>query len=269
MKLLLVDDDEIERATLKNILLAQGAWEIVEATHGQKAFDLLIEGLDPAVCFFDIRMPGIDGVELVGMIRKEPLLRHLKVIMTSSTRERDKILTLGKLGISGYLLKPYEMERTSASLTQLLGAAQVTTPVLVTKNLLAKTVLIADDDELTRMTLRGVFETEGGWEIVEAVDGLNALEILRNGLRPDLVMLDLKMPRLDGQTLLMRIREDAQLRKIPVVIVSGLQARERVVALAQLRISGYLLKPIDLSKARTAIHVAMGQAPSPGTPNGN
>lgn len=262
MKLLLVDDDELERSTMTNILRAQGAWEVVEATQGQKAFDLLLEGLNPAVCLFDIRMPGIDGVELLGMVRREPSLRHLKVIMTSATRDREKILALGKLGISGYLLKPYEMEKTTTTLNQLLGAASVTIPTLASKNLLAKTVLIVDDDDLTRATLRGIFDTEGGWEVVEATDGLNALELLRGGLRPDLALLDLKMPRLDGHTLLMRIREDPQLRQLPVVIVSGTQDREKVMALAQLRISGYVLKPIDIAKTRAILKQATRRANS-------
>jgi DNA-binding NarL/FixJ family response regulator len=253
MKVLLVDDDEVERTALKNILKAQGPWEIVEAAGGQEAFDLLCDGLNPTACFFDIRMPKIDGHKLLSMVRDEPALKHLKVIITSSARDRDMIMSLGKLGISGYLLKPYEMSKTSSSLTLILGSAKATLPNVAAKNLLAKTALVVDDDELTRTTLTNVIQTQPGWEVVQAEDGLAALEHLRSGLRPDLGIFDLRMPRLDGQTLLARIREDPSVRKMPVLIVSGQQDRDQIRTLVQLRIAGYLLKPLDVEKTRATI----------------
>ncbi len=257
MKLLLVDDDAAEREMLKDILRAQGAWSITEAASGREAFEILVTGLEPAVCFFDVRMPDIDGQKLLSLVRREQALRHLKVIITSATRDREVILALGKLGISGYLLKPYEMHRTTASLTQLLGAAKVTVPALAARNLLARTALVADDDALTRKVLAEIIRAEPDWEVVEAEDGLAALELMRGGLRPDLAVLDLRMPRLDGQSLLQRIREDPHLRRMPVVIISGQQDREQVRLLAQLRISGYVLKPLDMLKARAAIDQAL------------
>ena len=260
MKLLVVDDEETERTVLRDILRAQGAWNISEVPGGQEAFDLLLDGLDPAVCFIDLKMAGVGGLQLLTMIRQQPSLRHLKVIITSATRDREVVLALGKLGISGYLLKPYEFGKTMASLNQLLGAAQVTVPALASRNLLAKTALVVDDDELTRSMLREVIKGQSGWEVVEAPDGLAALELLRSGLRPDVAVLDLKMPRLDGRNLLERIREDTNLRRLPVVVVSGQHDRDQIRALAQLRIGGYLLKPVDPAKAVAAIQQAMNAA---------
>ena len=257
MKLLLVDDDRTERSVLRDILRAQGAWTIAEASGGKEAFDMLLGGLEPAVCFVDIKMPEVDGAQFLTMVRQEPSTRHLKVIVTSGTRDRELILSMGKLGISGYVLKPYDLQKTTASLNQILGAAHVTVPALASRNLLAKTALLIDDDALTRNALNEIVKNEVGWESVEAEDGLTALEQMRSGLRPDLVVLDLKMPRLDGHSLLTRMREDPNLRRIPVVIVSGQQDRDQIRALAQLRIAGYVLKPLDLQKARLAILAGM------------
>lgn len=107
MKVLLADDDSISRAVLKNILKAEPAWEIVEAQDGLIAWDLLHSGLNPAMCLIDIRMPGLDGTELVQKIRSNSRLRELPVVIISSVRDRNTILTLTNLGISGYLMKPY------------------------------------------------------------------------------------------------------------------------------------------------------------------
>jgi CheY-like chemotaxis protein len=119
-------------------------------------------------------------------------------------------------------------------------------------------VLVVDDDALTRESLATLINGEEGWEAVTADDGLAALELLRSGLRPDLAVFDLRMPRLDGRALLTRVREDPNLRRMPVVIASGQQDRELIRSLAQLRISGYLLKPIDLAKARATLLQAAG-----------
>lgn len=253
MKLLLVDDDAIERTALRDILRAQGPWTIEESSTGREALERLGAGLEPLTTFLDVRMPGLDGVQVLSEIRQTPLLRHLRVVMTSSTRDRDTIVNLGKLGIAGYLTKPYDLQKTTSSLNQLVGSVKVATSHLVARNLLAKTMLIVDDDSLVRTAIRSLFSGDDGWEIVEAEDGLTALELLRGGLRPDLALLDLRMPRLDGHTFLTRVREDPHLRNMPVVVASGQQDRERIRSLAQLRISGYLLKPLDLEKTRALI----------------
>lgn len=266
MKLLLVDDDEIERMALRDIVRAQGPWEIEEAASGDEALELLYQGTEYQAAFFDIRMPGMDGVQLLTQVRQEEMLRGLRVIMTSSTRERETIVSLGRLGISGYLVKPYEYQKTSASLAQLLGSSQVTTSTLAARNLLAKTVLIVEDDDLMRKMLVEVLGMEPDWEIVEAPNGLAALEVLRNGLRPDVILLDLKMPKLDGRTLLTRIREDDNLRRTPVIIASGEQDRNQIRAVAQLRISGYLLKPFDIAKTRALVKQVVNTANSGSVP---
>jgi CheY-like chemotaxis protein len=257
MKLLLVDDDASERTVLRDLLRTLGTWEIVEAGTAREAFQLLCDGLNPEVSFFDLRMPEIDGMQLLTMVRQEPTLRQAKIIMTSSSRDRDTILAMTKLGVTGYLLKPYELAKSSASLRQIFGAARVTIPALAQRNLLHRTVLVVDDDEIMRLMFRNLLSSEDGWDVEEAADGLEALEKLRGGLRPELGIFDLKMPKLDGQTLLSRIREDPNLRRMPVVIVSGQQDRAKILSLAQLRISGYLLKPLDLAKASAVIQQAI------------
>jgi len=258
MKLLLVDDDEMERAALRDVLRAQGAAEIVEAADGQRAFDLLCDGLEPDICFFDLRMPKIDGKQLLSMLRQEQSLRHLKVVMTSSTTDREVVVSVGKLGISGYLLKPYAMEKTVASLKQIFGDANFLRNTQGTRNLLGKTIQIVDDDPMTRAALKAMIEMGPNWEIVEADDGLMALDQLRTGLRPNLLITDLRMPKLDGHNLITRIRETQALRYIPALVVSGQQDRERIKALVQLRISGYLLKPFSFEKVRATVKQALG-----------
>lgn len=247
MKILLADDDKIERLALADILGKQGGMEIQEAEDGQQALDILCDGYRPDLCFFDIRMPHLDGVQLLQRIRRDPQFRALKVVITSSNRDRDTIVVLAKLQISGYLLKPYDVQKAAAILQPLL----LTTPAdpkLASRNLLAKTMLVVEDEDFTREAIETLVKKQAGWEVVVARRGDEALTRLRDGLRPDLTLIDLQMPILDGLGLIKRIREDPELRELRLAVMSSTHERETVSAVAQFRVSQYVLKPVDEGK---------------------
>lgn len=109
-------------------------------------------------------------------------------------------------------------------------------------------VLIADDSPKSRELLRAVLES-GGHEVVEACDGGQALEQLR-GMRPDLVVLDIQMPVLDGFSTVAEIRRMEEFRSLPVVALSAHAMecdRERAISSG---FTHYLSKPIPLSALR-------------------
>ncbi len=256
-RILIIDDDEVSRTTLREIFKAEPTWEIVEASNGQQALDLLCDGLHPDLCLVDLVMPEVGGIELLRRIRRDPTLRALRAAVVSSSRHKDQIVALAQLNISGYILKPFDPAKTLATLQQLL-APSAANPHLASRNLLEHTALIAEDSDIERTALRDIFRSEPHWEIVEAKDGQDALNRLYAGLRPDLAIVDLRMPELDGLTLIQRIREDPALRTLKILVLSGEHDREKIIQLARLQISGYLLKPIDSKKVRAAIHQAMG-----------
>jgi len=252
MKILLADDDKIERTALRELIGDQPNVEIVEVENGQAALDVLCDGLKPDLCIFDIRMPHVDGIELLQRMRRDPILRGLKVVMTSASRDRETIVTLAKLQIAGYLLKPYDPAKSRAVLQPLFAAAAAN-PQLASRNLLAKTALIIDDDVVTRTALQAMIKAEDGWEIVAAKNGQEALTRLQRGLRPDIVIADLVMPEMDGVTFVSRVREDPHLRSLKIVATSAAQDREKIVALANLGVRIYLKKPFDQGKISTLL----------------
>lgn len=262
-KIFIVDDDDIERTALKEILKAEPDWQVTEAVDGQQALDLLCDGLRPHLSLFDLRMPKIGGMELLQRVRRDPALKQLPIAISSATRDRDTVIALSKLGINGYLLKPYVADKVLATLRQIIAALPVVAePVNVTRNLLHKTVLVVEDDILERTALSAIIKQEAGWEIVEATSGINALELLRDGLRPDLCLVDLRMPQMDGIALLEQIRGDSALQKLRVAILSGEQDRTKIITLSRLGISDYLLKPANPAKLRAALRAAAGLPPA-------
>jgi CheY-like chemotaxis protein len=115
-----------------------------------------------------------------------------------------------------------------------------------------KILLVEDnpaDADLTRENLEG---SKILHEIVVVPDGIEAMEFLRrqgkhaNAVRPDLVLLDLNLPRKDGREVLAEMKADESLRRIPVVVLTSSKAEEDVVKSYDLHASAYVSKPVDL-----------------------
>jgi two-component system chemotaxis response regulator CheY len=113
-------------------------------------------------------------------------------------------------------------------------------------------ILICDDDPSTRLLLTRMLMREPGAAVTEAVDGLQALELLEEG-DFDLLILDLMMPGLDGAGVLKILREQAPLANLPVVILSGQRESETVQAVIQLGVAGFLLKPLHAEATSTRL----------------
>lgn len=106
-------------------------------------------------------------------------------------------------------------------------------------------ILIVDDDDDIREVLALVLRSQGH-EVEEAIDGLDALVRLRRGRPPSLILLDLMLPRLDGEGLTREVRSDPRIAHVPVCIISGHPAvREKA---SQLAAVGYLVKPIEIEQ---------------------
>lgn len=105
-------------------------------------------------------------------------------------------------------------------------------------------LLIVDDDRDHRETVRDVLEEEG-YVVETAVHGRDALSRLLDGTRPDLILLDLRMPEMDGWAFMAEMKARADLAQIPVVVTT--QAGERVLNSAPVS-AGYLAKPLDRAR---------------------
>ncbi len=253
-RILLIDDQEIERAALRTILAQEPDWVVTEAGDGEAALDQLCNGPRPQLCLVDLRMPKVDGLEFLRRVRRDPDFRLLKVIVISASRDRTTIVELAKLGIEGYILKPFDAQRTLATLRPVLAALpdfDDSAPVL--RDLLTKCALIVDDDDVARTALATIVKSERHWAVAESASGRGALDRLRRGSLPDLMFLDLRMPDVDGVTLLSEIRGDPVFDKLRVAVTSGERDPDKIRLLAKLHIDAYLLKPLDSAKVRAAL----------------
>lgn len=110
----------------------------------------------------------------------------------------------------------------------------------------ARTVLVAEDDEDVRLLMRTRLDARG-YRVVEARDGQETLELAR-AVRPDIVLMDLQLPRLNGFAVARFLRQTDSLRRVPIIVVSAHDpAKHRNLALAA-GCNAYVQKPIDFDQ---------------------
>jgi two-component system, cell cycle response regulator DivK len=105
---------------------------------------------------------------------------------------------------------------------------------------------VVDDHEDTRFLLECLLG-QRGWRVVGAADGLEAVEAAHNS-HPDVILMDVGLPVLDGLSATRRIREDEELRGVPVVAVSGYAAAEDQARAQEAGCDGYIVKPINFGE---------------------
>lgn len=119
-------------------------------------------------------------------------------------------------------------------------------------------IVLVDDQELVRTGLRALAERDGDIEVVgEASDGRSGLSRVRE-LRPDVVLMDLRMPQLDGIAATARITADPALDAVRVVVLTTFDEDEDVLAAIRAGAAGYLLKDVAPSALREAVRVVAG-----------
>jgi CheY-like chemotaxis protein len=114
-----------------------------------------------------------------------------------------------------------------------------------------KTILIADDKDSSRELIRALLE-RSGYRVQEAADGTQALEQARS-IGPDLILLDLQMPRLDGFGVLRELRQDARFHNVPVVALTAYAMHGDREKALEAGFTSYITKPVNLMELREHI----------------
>ncbi len=122
-------------------------------------------------------------------------------------------------------------------------------------------VLVVDDSAAMRGFIRRVLDMSGFdvGEVFEAGDGLEALAILEDSTI-DVVLTDINMPRMNGEELMLHLREDADLSEVPVLVLSADSSEARVGRMMAAGARGYLPKPLSPERLRTELDRVLGAA---------
>ncbi|MFQ5937629.1 MAG: response regulator, partial [Acidiferrobacterales bacterium] len=197
---LVIDDDPNVRDLLTASLTREG-YDVATAANGVEGLTRARE-LKPMLIILDIIMPELDGWAVLTACKGDPDLADIPVIMLTIVDDRTRGYALGA---AEYLVKPIDRKRLRAVLEKHCGVHGE--------------ILMIEDDEVARDTTRKAAEKQG-FTVIEAADGREALKRLAEN-SPDLILLDLLMPEMDGFEFLVELNKNSDWRDIPVVVLTA------------------------------------------------
>lgn len=226
---ILVVDDERNIAELIKFHLESNGYQTIVATSGKEALDKASQER-PDLIILDILLPDIDGFAVLERLKANPKTVSIPVVVVTIVQDRDMAIRLGAID---YLEKPIDEGR-------LLDCIQ---KVLVED---AKKILIADDDPEILHLLDTILRQKGYGTLLCSDGASTVAQVFEE--RPALILLDIKMPKVDGYGVLQILKGNEETRDIPVIMMTGVKSemeegKRKVLALGA---SQFVTKPFSL-----------------------
>ena len=221
---LVIDDDATQRDLMRRFLTKEG-FPAQTAADGEEGLRLA-RRLRPIAITLDVMMPGLDGWSVLSRLKADPELCDIPVIMLTMVDDKGRGFSMGA---AEYATKPVDRAR----LTRILQRHLCPDPPC--------TILLVEDDETTRDMMRAMLERDG-WRVQEATNGREGLELVAER-RPDLILLDLMMPEMDGFEFAATLHQTKAWRSIPMVVLTAKDLTDE----DRLRLNGYVEKILQKS----------------------
>ena len=266
--LLVVEDDDGQRQSIVD-LIADTDVEITAVDSAEAALEALDEAhVDCMV--LDLGLRDMSGFELLERVKRDPERRHLPIIIyTGKELSRQEETQLRKYAEAIIVKDAKSPERLLDETALFLHRVESRLPERQRRMLerlhgddsvfAGRRVLIVDDDVRNVFSLTSVLESHGV-EVAFAESGREALDQLDGGLRPDLVLMDVMMPEMDGYQTTQAIRERSELRGLPVIALTAKAMkgdREKCIAAGA---SDYVTKPVEVDQLLSLMRVWLHRA---------
>jgi signal transduction histidine kinase/DNA-binding response OmpR family regulator len=243
-KILVVDDHPNTANMLARGISQLGPRvEVVSATSGPEALEK-VAGCAVDVLITDMIMPGMTGLELIEKMKNHPGGRPAFMYLITAYDVPGLKETARRLKVNEVIIKPIRPERICQIVSNALESMEHAPAPAATVEAQPFKILIADDVP-DNVTLLSRYMTSEGYGYITASDGVEALEKTRAEM-PDLVLLDVNMPKKDGFTVLSEMRADPAIEHIPVIIFTAARLHpDDIQAGLNLGADDYITKPFD------------------------
>ncbi|HEY3368063.1 MAG TPA: response regulator [Symbiobacteriaceae bacterium] len=230
-KTVLVVDDDPDIVRLIILSLEQEGFRAIGATSGEQALELARK-LHVDAITLDLLMPGMHGLEVARRLKDEMGTRNIPVVVVSAyTGGHEPELVA--LGVSGVIGKPIDELKLLSTIRNLLGTG--------TEGAKDKPSILVVDDDADVRTIVGIMLEKAGYNTRTAADGQEAFRMIVAD-RPDLLILDLMMPNLDGFQLVRVLRQRRWTQQIPLLVLTALDLTEGEKTLLRLGPTRHITK---------------------------
>lgn len=256
-RILIVDDSEVARKALRNMINSLGHTVVGEASNGTEAFheyDLL----KPDLVTMDLTMGGSDGAEATSKIIDA--FPEARIIVISAQKERQVILDALDRGARHFIFKPVSAEKISIVLNNVIqqnfSRQEQLEFVHSLKHSSTARVLIVDDSAVARKKLREIITNLGHTVVGEAANGAQAF-VEYAKLKPDVVTMDLTMQGLGGAEATSKIISSYPEARI--IVISAMEERQVIIDALERGARHFILKPVRQEKVAAVIENVMQQ----------
>lgn len=221
--MVLIIEDDLQSANLIRRFLELEGFRTIHINNGVDALEEARK-IRPLAITLDILLPGKDGWEVLQELKSDPITRGIPVFIVSMTENKDLAYSLHA---DDYFIKPLDRDLLIEKINKLKNSK--------TKQKRVSQILVVDDEE-SALTLTGTFLEKKGFDVEKARSGMEALRKIRLS-KPDLLILDLMMPQMSGFEVVDVLRQDPNLKEIPIIILTAkeLTKKERDSLNGQIR----------------------------------
>jgi len=259
-KILLVEDNEAAVIQVREVLESEG-YKVDVVRGGQEALEYVKQTI-PEGIILDLMMPEIDGFEVLEKIRSTKTTAEIPVLVLTAkdlTREDFKKLrsnNIQQLIQKGDVDRQNLLFKTRLMLSAKPGVKPKTqNPKPETRTSQPATILVIEDNSDNMITIKAVLQNK--YSILKAIDGEEGLEKTL-AKSPDLVLLDMSLPEMDGFTVVRKLKENKETRHIPVVALTARVMKGDREKILEAGCDDYIAKPIDLEKVLETIEKWLG-----------
>jgi CheY-like chemotaxis protein len=248
-RILVVDDNPVNLKLVRDLLELEG--HVVTACEdAEKAMAALARDGMPDLILTDIAMPGMDGLALTRRLRATPGFAAVPIVALTAFAMKGDEEKAYAAGCSGYIAKPIDTRRLPEQVARFLRHDEAPLGD-------GLRVMIVEDHRID-MKLAGVNARLSGHVVLNSTSAEEAIADLDRS-HPDVVLLDLNLPGMDGLSFLRRIKADPKTRHLPVVAVTAYADKFREEELMNAGCAAYLLKPIDMPRLMQELRRASGR----------
>ncbi len=245
-RILVVDDIEANIFLVSEALTAQGH-TVETARNGAEAIEMAAS-FKPDLIFMDMRMPVMDGFHATTKLKSMPDLNHIPIVALTASVSRDVIGDCLSAGCVEHLGKPVQLTDLYACVNRNLMASRRPEKQLIDSGSHKSSlrVLIADDMEHNREFMAAFFQRLPD----EATFVVNGKEAVEHALSQhfDVILMDVKMPELDGLEATRLIRQQKEASILPIVGLSGLGEEDDIQACLSAGMNDFITKPVRFSR---------------------
>ncbi len=248
--ILIVDDAEDVRLALREILEDDGH-RVIEATDGDELLPAVLTHW-PDLIMLDLNMPKVHGFEALEILRGRPGGKDFPVILVTAAGSPRDAQRARELGAKEYIGKPWAEGEIEMRVKWTLQSSQKP------KREPPERIFVVDDEEHVRLALMTTLQ-DAGYDAAPITGGSDVVEAAIE-MQPDLILMDLRMPDLDGIEAIRRLRNVPTVMKIPIIVITAAPSREAVQVARSLGVTGFVVKPWHVRDLEARIRNALDDA---------